>query len=138
MKSKTKAVSEADTYIATIAAAAQTHAGVKDTAGKIADSLWQVMKLGVRQPNDWEFHYSGSAEFRWYDGPQIHSSSSGKYVSLVVGQESVLIGGRLSQDKYGQNSGVRIEGLTPEDAATILKILVGIVDAKPAAKAKEG
>lgn len=135
MKSKAKTVSEADQYIAVLVEAAKTHAACAPLAGKIANALFLALRDGLRRPNDWEYHYSGSAEFRWYDGDSL--SGSTKHVSLTVYQGGVMIGGRIGEDRYASGGGIRIEGLTAEDAATIVRILVAVVDAKKPAK-KEG
>lgn len=114
-------------YIEVIEAAARTHSAVEPIARRIAYSIRLVLAMGVRQPNDWQFHYNGGAEFRWYDGGKTLSGST-KNVGLDVGSDRFTIRGRIAKDKYGEGRGIHIEGLKPNDAATILKILVGIVD----------
>lgn len=114
-------------YIETIEAAAKTHAAVAPIAKRIADSIRLMLAMGIRQPNDWQFHYNGGAEFRWYDGGKTYSAST-KYVGLGIGSERFSIRGRIAKERYGDGRDINIEGLEPNDAATILKILVGIVD----------
>jgi hypothetical protein len=114
-------------YVEIIEAAAKTHAAVAPLARRIADCIRLVLAMGVRQPDDWQFHFSGYVEFRWYDGGKTFSGST-KHVGLDAGSGKYTIRGRLTKDKYGSGGGIQIEGLTPNDAATILKILVGIVD----------
>ena len=121
-------------YVEVIEAAAKTHAAVEPIARRIADSIRLVLAMGIRQPNDWQFHYNGGAEFRWYDGGKTYSAST-KYVGLGISSERFTIRGRIAKERYGDGRDINIEGLEPNDAATILKVLVGIVDD---AKALEG
>lgn len=114
-------------YVEVIEAAAKTHAAVSAIATRIADSIRLMLAMGIRQPNDWQFHFNGSAEFRWYDGGKTFSGST-KYVGLDAGSGKFSIRGRIAKERYGEGRGIHIEGLEPNDAATILKILVGIVD----------
>lgn len=114
-------------YVEIIEAAAKTHSAVAPIARRVADSIRLILAMGVRQPDDWQFHFSGGAEFRWYDGGKTFSAST-KSVSVHVGDGRFTIRGRIAKDRYGDGKGICIEGLEPNDAATILKILVRIVD----------
>jgi hypothetical protein len=121
-----------ETYIATIVAAAKTHAGCEPIADKIGNVLRLCFARGIRQPNDWEFHFNGVAQFRWFDGKGYSNSS--KNISVMILPSRLELSGRIAKDRYGDSNGIKVEGLTELDATVILSVLVGLVDEKTETK----
>lgn len=114
-------------YIELISEAASTHSGVAHLARRIADTMRLVLAKGIRIPNDWMFHYTGYAEFRWYDGGKTLSGAN-HCIGIDITEDAVTIRGRISKDKYGDGRNTHIEGLEASSAATILGILVNLID----------
>lgn len=125
-----------DSYIATIVAAAKTHAGCSAIADKIGNVLRLAFARGIRQPNDWEFQFNGVAQFRWFDGKAY--SDSTKAIGVVVTSDRFSLSGRIAKDKYGEHNNVRIDWLNVDQACLILSVLVDVIDEQPKAERKAG
>ena len=119
------------TYANTIYRAAKLHGPCSLIAKDIRDFLAKASDL--RQPNDFNFQYTGVAEFRWHDGKTEYFGSSKRYIAaLLSGDGAIHLRGSLAKELHSQGDKTDINSLRLDDALTILRILLSIVDAKDA------
>jgi hypothetical protein len=121
-------------YIATMVAAAKLHNPVAPIAEHFGAVLGKAAAAGMRRPNDWQFEYNGYVSLRWYDGPGDRLGGSSRNISLGIAASDCHIRGRLDKS-YSSGGGVSIEALPVDDAITVIRPLIDMIDrgnAKPA------
>jgi len=119
-------------YIRTITQAMALHSGGRELVALTRSFL--KMLSGLRAPDEWVMEWTGYPNFRWHDGEDGTYSGSKREITATVVEASIAIRGHLSLDRFsGRNDRTNIEHLTCDEAASMLRMLVGMID-RPAAR----
>ena len=86
-------------YTRTIIAAMRMHRPCRGLVKVVQQAFDALAEIGVEHtPNDFNFQYTGYAEFRWHDGATEHFGSSTRYVGMLCGPNGVDIRGRIPSE----------------------------------------
>ena len=114
-------------YVGSILTALQIHGPCRELMGRAREFLSLIE--GVRRPWDFQLQYTGYLDLRWHERDAEFFGSSKRYVVAQLGKGGVSLRGELSPDRgYGDRERTNIAGLPVEDAATILRLLVTLID----------
>lgn len=105
---------EIDTsYVTTITRAAKIHAGAAELSNRLRTVLVCLADHAIEQPRDWEFHYSGPIELRWWKTDSYAASPT--VITLWIENEKLSVRAWLSR-KYGDSEGQINTGWLPDEA----------------------
>ena len=119
------------TYTHTIIGAMVMHRPCASLARIVQQAFDYLADRGVKHiPDDYNFQYTGFAEFRWHDGETEHFGSSKCYIAMLCGDDGITIRGSIPKNPnagHRDEGKIDVSGLAIADAMTLLAMLINVI-----------